>query len=135
MTEKTTELQKVDQQMEEVESEAEETIRTVIPQVDIYEVDDKVILLADMPGVGDSTVDITLEKQLLTIYGRVDVQWPDGYDLAFSDTRPLAYERTFALSDAVDKANIEATINNGVLRLTLPKAEMARTRKIAVRVE
>jgi len=47
----------------------------------------------------------------------------------------MAYERTFALSDAVDKANIKATIKNGVLRLTLPKAERARTRKIAVRVE
>ena len=135
MTQNNTDIQTIDHQAEEVEGGVEEDVRTVLPKVDIYEVDDNVVLLADMPGVSESSVDITLEKQLLTIYGRVDVQWPEGFGPVSGETQPLAFERTFALSDEVDRAKIEATISNGVLHLTLPKAEVARTRKISVRVE
>ncbi|MEW5986042.1 MAG: Hsp20/alpha crystallin family protein [Chloroflexota bacterium] len=109
--------------------------RTYTPRVDIYETNDETILLADMPGVDENSVDITLDKNILTIEGRVNFERPAGYDLAYREYGVGDYYRTFALSDVVDRARIEATVKNGVLRLSLPKAEAARTRKIAVRAE
>lgn len=124
------EIQK--QEAEEMEGvERTRTRRVFIPKVDIYEEGDTVYLLADMPGVNEESVDITLEKNILTITGLVDTEMED-YGLAYSEYRVGDYERTFALSDEVDRNKIEATVSDGVLRLTLPKAEEAKARKIAV---
>jgi HSP20 family molecular chaperone IbpA len=88
-----------------------------------------------MPGVDESSVDITLEKNVLTIEGRVEWERPEGYELAYAEYGVGDYHRTFALSNEVDQSRIEATVRNGVLRLVLPKSEVAKTRKIAVRAE
>lgn len=114
-------------------AERTRTRRVFIPRVDIYETDDAVVLLADMPGVTEESVDITLEKNILTIVGYVDSEGYEGYGLAYSEYTEGDYERTFALSDEVERSEIEASLSNGVLRLTLPKAEEMRTRKIAVK--
>jgi HSP20 family molecular chaperone IbpA len=109
--------------------------RVYVPRVDIYEAGDEVILTADMPGVDENSVDITLEKNVLTIEGRVEWERPAGYELAYAEYGVGDYHRTFALSNEVDQSRIEATVRNGVLRLVLPKSEVAKTRKIAVRAE
>jgi HSP20 family protein len=109
--------------------------RTFVPRVDIYETDDQVVLLADMPGVTENSIDITLEKNILTVRGEVELSIPDEYELAYAEYYIGDYERTFALSDEVDRTKIEASIKNGVLRLVLPKDDAAKTRKIAVRAE
>jgi HSP20 family molecular chaperone IbpA len=132
MTEQTLELEK-----QEVETSGEvETTRngrTFVPRVDIYETENSVVLLADMPGVDESSVDITLEKNILTINGYADPQAPVNFEPAYAEYRVGNFERTFALSDEVDREQIEATVKNGVLRLVMPKAEAAKTRKIAVK--
>lgn len=120
---------------EPVQVERTRSGRTYVPRVDIYEADDETILLADMPGVDENSVDITLEKNILTIEGRVHFERPEGYDLVYKEYGVGDYYRTFALSDVVDRAKIGATVKNGVLRLSLPKSEAAKTRKIAVRAE
>jgi HSP20 family protein len=107
--------------------------RVFVPRVDIFESDGDITLLADMPGVSSDSIDITLEKNVLTIRGLVNFDRPEGYDLAYAEYAVGDYERTFALSDAVDRNKIEATVKNGMLRLLLPKAETAKTRKIAVK--
>ncbi len=109
------------------------TRRVYMPRVDIFETGDAVVLLADMPGVREADVDITLEKNVLTIVGYVESGEAEGYSLAYSEYGEGDYERTFALSDEVDRNRIEAVMKNGVLRLTLPKAEEVKTRKIAVK--
>jgi HSP20 family molecular chaperone IbpA len=109
--------------------------RTFIPQVDIYAAGDKFYLLADMPGVSQDNVDITLEKNQLTVRGRVEDQILEGYDALYAEYRVGDYERTFVLSDTVDRDQIEAVLKNGVLRLTLTKSEIAKARKIEVRSE
>jgi len=109
--------------------------RVYVPRVDIYEAGDEVVLTADMPGVDENAVDITLEKNVLTIEGRVEWERPEGYELAYAEYGVGDYHRTFALSNEVDQSRIEATVRNGVLRLVLPKSEVAKTRKIAVRAE
>lgn len=109
------------------------TRRVYIPRVDIFETGEAVVLLADMPGVSENDVDITLEKNVLTITGYVQAVQRDGYGLTYSEYSEGDYERTFALSDEVDRNRIEATMKDGVLKLTLPKSEEVKTRKIAVR--
>lgn len=104
-----------------------------VPRVDIFEQGNDVILVADMPGVNEQTVDITLEKNILTIDGRVDDQEVGGYSLAYREYRVGDYHRTFALSDEVDRNNIEALVKNGVLHLRLPKAPEAQAKKISVK--
>lgn len=124
------------QKQEAREMDAPERTRTrrvYIPRVDIYETADSVVLMADMPGVSQDQVDITLEKNVLTIVGYVEATERDGYSLSYSEYSEGDYERTFALSDEVDRNRIEATMKDGVLKLTLPKAEEVKTRKIAVR--
>lgn len=126
------EIQK--QEAEEIEgAERTRTRRVFIPNVDIYEEGETVYLLADMPGVDEESIDITLEKNVLTINGYVDDEQMEGYGLAYGEYRVGDYERTFALSDEVDRNKIEASVRDGVLKLTLPKAEEAKARKITVR--
>ena len=134
MTEQTLELEK--QEVENLgEVETVRNTRTFIPRVDIYETEDTVVLLADMPGVDENSVDITLEKNILTINGFANRQAPEGFEPAYAEYKFGNYERTFALSDEVDREQIEATVKNGVLRLVMPKAEAAKTRKITVKAE
>jgi HSP20 family protein len=102
------------------------------PDVDIIEAENETLLTADLPGVDDKSLDITLEKNVLTIRGQVDSQIPAGYRLAYGEYEVGDYERAFTLSDEVDKDRIQATIKNGVLRLVLPKAAAAKARKIAI---
>lgn len=129
-----TEVQVRKEEAQELDgAERTRTRRVFIPKVDIYETGEAVILLADMPGVNEESVDITLEKNILTIKGYVNYEGEEGYSLAYNEYNVGDYERTFALSDEVDRNQIEAAMKGGVLRLTLPKAEMARTRKITVK--
>lgn len=134
MTDQTMELEK-----QEVDTTADvettRNARTFVPRVDIYETENNVILLADMPGVNENSIDITLEKNILTIAGYAEPQAPENFEPAYSEYSFGNYKRTFALSDEVDRDQIEATVKNGVLRLVMPKAEAAKTRKIKVKAE
>jgi len=105
------------------------------PYVDILEKENDIIVIADMPGVDENSVDITLDKNVLTIYGRVEAEIPQNFRLAKSEYGVGDYQRVFTLTDEVDRDKIHATVKNGVLKLILPKAEMAKTRKIQVKAE
>lgn len=108
--------------------------RTVFsPRADVYETSGAIVVVADMPGVDENGVSITLEKNVLTIRGDVPVPVPDGRRLAYSEWEDGDYERSFVLSEGVDREGIGATVKNGVLRLTLPKAREALARKIPVK--
>jgi HSP20 family molecular chaperone IbpA len=132
--EQTTSLQQREAESADISADGRNR-RMFVPRVDIFESGDQVVLLADMPGVNEASIDITLEKNLLTIHGEVDAPAFEAYDLAYAEYATGDFQRTFALSDEVDRERIEATVKNGVLRLTLPKAEQAKARKIEVRTE
>jgi HSP20 family protein len=104
-----------------------------VPRSDVYETDENVFVIVDMPGVDDGNVDITLENNILTINGNTTLEKPDGYSLAFAEYTPGDYERKFQLTDRINREGIEATFKDGVLRLTLPKAEEAKVRKINIK--
>ena len=106
--------------------------RVFLPAVDIYETPEEVVLVADMPGVDEQSVDVTLEKSVLTIYGRVEPQYPAGYSLTYSEYRIGDYQRSFTIANTIDWERISGTVSNGVLRLIMPKAGPAKAKKIDV---
>jgi HSP20 family molecular chaperone IbpA len=110
--------------------------RVFMPRADIYEIPEAIVLVADMPGVDEKGVDITLEKNVLTISGHVEPEKvAENARLAYEEYEVGDYQRVFTLSDEVDREHIEAALKNGVLRVTLPKAGAAKTKKISVKVE
>jgi HSP20 family molecular chaperone IbpA len=106
--------------------------KAFVPNADILETDDAILLRLDMPGVQESDIDITLEKNVLTLRGEVRAEPPEGYSLSYREYETGDYERSFSVSDAIDQEKIEAAMENGVLTLTLPKAAPAKTRRISV---
>ncbi len=103
-----------------------------IPRADIYEDEGQMVIVADIPGVDENSVDITLEKNILTINAYVESPVPEGYALAFSEYEVGDYQRSFKLSDEIDREKIKATVKDGQLRLFLPKAAELAARKISV---
>lgn len=134
MTDRTQEIQKKEAELDKGVERTRNT-RVFTPTVNIIEKDNDLILLADMPGVDDKSVDITLEKNLLTIYGRVEPEVPAKHRLVFSEYGVGDYQRTFTLSDEIDRDHIKASVKDGMLKLVLPKAEKVRMKKIAVATE
>jgi HSP20 family protein len=108
-------------------------VKTFLPRVDIYETKDALFMIADMPGVDEKTVDVELEKNVLTISGRVEDGKVKDYNLVFSEYEVGDYERTFTLSDEIDRDKIKAMVKQGVLRLELPKAEKVKPKKIMIK--
>jgi HSP20 family molecular chaperone IbpA len=106
--------------------------RAYIPRVDIYELDDALTIVADMAGVDENSLDITLEKNVLSLKGLVNVHSPDNFALAYAEYRTGDYERSFTLSEGVDQDNITATLENGVVKIHLPKAAPVKARKVTV---
>lgn len=106
-----------------------------VPRADIYESSQQIVVLADMPGVKQHNIDITLEQNILTIHGRVEEQEVEGFSQAFTEYGVGDYRRVFSLSNEIDREGIQATVKNGVLKLVLPKSKRALPRKIAVSVD
>lgn len=116
-------------------AEPEQTRNRIIysPRVDIFEKGDSIVLLADMPGTDEKSINISLEKNILTVTGSIDIPDRSSYELEYAEYGVGDYSRSFAISDDIDRNRIEATLKNGVLRLVLPKAEPLKARRIEVR--
>ncbi len=108
---------------------------TFTPQADILEKGDTVVMLVDVPGADPANLDITLDKHLLTISARVVAAAPEGYAPAHIEFANGVYERRFVFSERMDGDHIDATLKDGVLRLTVPKAPDTGARKISVKTE
>lgn len=105
-----------------------------VPRADIYETQENVVLLVDMPGVAPDGVDITLEKRTLAISGYTEDQKHEAFRQVYAEYSAGDYERVFILSEDIDQDSIEASQKNGVLRLVLPKAASAKARKIQLKM-
>lgn len=119
---------------QEAVSSAEQTRPGLVftPAVDIFETEREITLLADMPGVAADDIAIDLRDGVLTLTGEVRPwEGPDEADVLV-EFDIGKYYRQFTLSEAIDQAKIEARLEEGVLRLVMPKAEKAMPRKIAV---
>lgn len=120
---------------QEVTSPAEQTRPgvTFTPTVDIFETEKEMTLLADMPGVKPDDLSIDLRDNTLTLEG--DITPPNGQkeESLYEEYASGRFYRQFSLSEVIDQAKIDAQLQDGVLRLSLPKVEKATPRKIAVR--
>jgi len=119
------------QEVAETSAERTRSRLAFVPRADIYETNEAIVLVTDMPGVDETSLDIMLENDVLTINGYVETAYPEGYGLSYGEYRVGDYQRSFTLSNKIDRNKIEATVKDGVLRLYLPKAEPS-TRKIVV---
>jgi HSP20 family molecular chaperone IbpA len=104
-----------------------------VPPIDIHEEPEGLTLEADLPGATEQNLHIELEDNVLSLHARVDAVAPEGARLLHEEYRVGDYRRSFILSDEVDRDRITAFLENGVLRLFLPKAERARTRRIEIK--
>jgi len=106
-----------------------------LPLVDIFEEPDAIRLVAELPGVRPSEVQISVESNLLTIKGTKQQLAEEKAEKVHRYERTYgAFERTFRLSASIDPNKIKATYNLGVLTITLPKAETAKPHLIKVEV-
>ena len=120
---------------EEIETERlEERIGTYeAPPVDICETDAAIIVEADMPGVDRSGVEVKIDSGILALTGRVKPRSVEGVTHLYEEFAPVDYYRAFTLGVEVDESRVGASMEQGVLTVTLPKAERARVRKIEVK--
>ena len=120
---------------QEVAASAEQTRAGLVftPEVDIFETDNEITLLADMPGVTAENLTIDLRDDVLTLSGDVLASEGANEEHLLIEYETGKYFRQFTLSNLIDQNRIDAKLNNGVLRLKLPKVEKATPRKIAVK--
>jgi len=104
---------------------------TAVPRANILENKDAYVLELEMPGVTKDGVEITVENNELTITGhRRDTEFKA--EIVYRESRPLDYRRVFDLDPSIDTTRISAKVDQGVLTLTLPKAESVKPKKITV---
>jgi len=110
---------------------------TITPLIDVYEMDDDMtMLVAEVPGASPGSVDIRVDKGVLTIEAQAELpEISAEYTRTYVGFPVGRYFRAFALSDEIDRDKIDATLANGLLTLRMPRAAAAKTRKIDIKVE
>ena len=109
-----------------------QTSATVMPPVDIFEDESGFTVIADMPGVSKDQLNVKITGDSLLIEGAASVPDIGSMELIYGEVQIPQYRRSFTLSRELDPSNIEAKLNNGVLRLRIPKGEAAKPRRIDV---
>ncbi len=102
------------------------------PPIDIYETPDGLVLYADLPGVDSEGLDLQVQDNRLTLFGRVASTVPESAEILHQEYQIGNFLRSFILSDEVDHDQIKAKLINGVLRVELPRAPRAKPRRIEV---
>jgi HSP20 family molecular chaperone IbpA len=120
---------------QELVTSAEQTKPGLVftPNVDIFETETVITMMVDMPGVKTDDLTIDLRDDTLTLTGDVHSLDADQGEMIYQEYDIGRYYRQFSLSELIDQAKIDAKLNNGVLRLTLPKVAKATPRRIAVK--
>ena len=110
----------------------DEVIDFRLPEVDIFEKEDSILLVASIPGADKESTDVTLEKNLLTITAKTDTSLPEGFESYYAENRVGGYRRQFRLTDGIERDGITATVKDGLLNLTLKKAKELQPIKIDI---
>ncbi|MFM0013436.1 Hsp20/alpha crystallin family protein [Paraburkholderia sediminicola] len=107
---------------------------TIVPAVDVFEDQTGITVVADLPGVSKDRLDVKVQDGNLVIEAEARVPTPDGLRLRHAEMPAPSYFRAFTLSPDFDTAKIEANLQDGVLKLRIPRSEKAQPRRIEVRV-
>jgi len=119
---------------QELAQQEEKTIpgRYFAPAADIFETEDALAVILEMPGVATNNVDVQIENNVLRVEGKVDHSAYTEIEPVYTEYNVGHYARVFALSDKIDREAITARVEDGVLTLTLPKSKDALPRRITV---
>jgi HSP20 family protein len=122
------------QAKKELVSKGEKTVpaRYYVPDTDIFETDEALQLVMEVPGVDRKDIEIRLEEDVLRIEARIDASKYKGMEPLYTEYNVGHFARAFTLSHHLDQKQIEATLSDGVLTVTLKKAQQARPRQIEI---
>ncbi len=122
------------QEKREVDQKQERTVpsRAFLPVTDIFETDHALMVILEMPGVSRENVEVNVENDVVTISGRIDFSKYEGLLPVYTEYNVGPYLRSFQISSKIEQSGISAVLNDGVMTLTLPKAEKAKPRRIKV---
>jgi HSP20 family molecular chaperone IbpA len=104
------------------------------PDVDVHENDHFIKLYAELPGVNQDDLNITIDKNNLLLEATATIDAPTEMDVVYAEFQVASFKRSFSLSNELDADNVKALLTNGILQLTIPKKEIATPRKIEVNV-
>jgi HSP20 family protein len=118
----------------ELVAKEEKTVpgRYYVPYADIYETDEALTVVMEMPGVEKSRLNVALENDVLKVDGQIDFTKYKDMEPVYAEYNVGHYARSFTLSNKIDQEKISAQLEDGVLTLTLPKAKQARPRRISI---
>jgi HSP20 family protein len=105
----------------------------VLPAVDAFESKEAYVFAVEVPGVAEGDVSVSVEKDVLSLRAERKAEVPEGHHVHLRERIPLAFARSFELPGPVDADAVSATLKNGVLTITLPKAKGTLPRQIAVK--
>lgn len=119
---------------QELVTKEEKTVpgRFYVPSTDIYETDEALTLVMEMPGVEKKDINIGLENDVLRVEGRIDFAKYEGMEPVYSEHNVGHYQRSFTVSNKIAQEGISAQLDDGVLTLTLPKVKEAQPRQISI---
>ena len=122
------------QEKKELVSKDEKTIpvRYFVPTTDIFETEDALTLVMEVPGVDKEAVDISVENDVLKVEAKIDPAKYEGMEPLYTEYNVGHFARSFTLSNKIDQQQISAQLQDGVLILTLKKAQEAMPRRIAI---
>jgi HSP20 family molecular chaperone IbpA len=122
------------QEKKELVSKGEKTVpaRYYVPSTDIYETDDALKLVMEVPGVDRKDVEIRLEDDVLRVEARIDTSKYEGMEPLYTEYNVGHFARAFTLSHHIDQQQIGAALSDGVLTVTLKKLQQARPRRIEI---
>tara|TARA_R110002111_G_C6006607_1_gene374034 strand:+ start:5810 stop:6226 length:417 start_codon:yes stop_codon:yes gene_type:complete len=109
------------------------TVTVVQPLTDIYESKQGATLYIDLPGVSKELVDIHVDQNVLTVKGTIKLEMPENIQPHYMDIRSGGFERHFTLGEELDSTNIQASFNQGELKLFIPVAEKHKPHRIEVK--
>lgn len=122
------------QEKKELAAKGEKTVpaRYYMPATDIYETDEALTVVMEVPGVERKDIEVNIENDVLSVEGRIDFSKYEGLEPLYTEYNVGHFSRAFTLSSKIDQQQIGAQIEDGVLTLTLPKAKEAQPRRIKI---
>ena len=127
------ELQVQKKREQEVKEETTIPARVFLPSADIYETQEALTVILEMPGVEKNNIDVRVEDGVLSVQGRLDLSKYQGLQPLYTEYNIGHYSRSFQLSSKIDQNKIGAELQDGVLSLSLPKVEESKSRTIRVK--
>jgi HSP20 family molecular chaperone IbpA len=119
---------------QELVNKEEKTVpgRYYVPYADVFETDEALFVVMEMPGVEKKDLDVGMENDVLRVDGRIDFSKYEGMEPLYTEYNVGHYTRSFGLSSKINRDGISAQLEDGVLTLTLPKAKEAQPRRIRI---